>query len=267
MKILNRKCIPFISTLIFIVLFSFVIKANANVNPIVDDAKLLSQTEKIKLNKTIEEIREKYNMDAVIVTSNDLGGKSPRDYADDYYDYNGYGLDNNKSGLLLLIDMGDRNIWISTTGDAIKYFTDSRINSIINDIGNYLSDGRYFDACDVFLDKVENYIEVGVPKGQYNYSEEGNRLKLLLISLAVSFIVSSVVCIVVVNSYKNTKSISSRNYVDNNSIVFTKRRDIFVNTFTTRIKIERNDSSGGGSGSSTHTSSSGNTHGGGGGKF
>ena len=27
------------------------------------------------------------------------------DYADDYYDYNGYGLGDNKSGLLLLIDM------------------------------------------------------------------------------------------------------------------------------------------------------------------
>ncbi len=88
MKKLNRKCIPFISTLIFLLLFSFVVKAN--VNPIVDDAKLLSQTEKLELNKRVEKIREKYNMDAVIVTSNDLGGKSPRDYADDYYDYNGY---------------------------------------------------------------------------------------------------------------------------------------------------------------------------------
>lgn len=265
MKKLNRKCIPFISTLISLLLFSFVVKAN--VNPIVDDAKLLSQTEKLELNKRVEKIREKYNMDAVIVTSNDLGGKSPRDYADDYYDYNGYGLDNNKSGLLLLIDMYDRNIWISTTGDAIRYFTDSRINSIINDVGNYLSDKRYFDACNVFLDEVEHYIELGIPKDQYNYSENDSRLKVVLIALAVSLIASTVVCIVVVNSYKNTKSVSSRNYVDNNSIVFTKRRDIFVNTFTTRTKIERDNSSGGGSGSSTHTSSSGNTHGGGGGKF
>lgn len=225
MKKLNRKCIPFISTLIFLLLFSFVVKAN--VNPIVDDAKLLSQTEKLELNKRVEKIREKYNMDAVIVTSNDLGGKSPRDYADDYYDYNGYGLDNNKSGLLLLIDMYDRNIWISTTGDVIKYFTDSRINSIINDVSNYLSDKRYFDACNVFLDEVEHYIELGIPKDQYNYSENDSRLKVVLIALAVSLIASTVVCIVVVNSYKNTKSVSSRNYVDNNSIVFTKE-EIFL---------------------------------------
>ena len=45
-----------------------------------------------------------------------------------------------------------------------------------------------------------------------------------------------------------------------------KKRDTFVNTFTTRTKIERNNNNGGG-GSSTHTSSSGSTHGGGGGKF
>ena len=59
MKKLNRKCIPFISTLIFLLFFSFVVKAN--VNPIVDDAKLLSQTEKLELNKRVEKIREKYN--------------------------------------------------------------------------------------------------------------------------------------------------------------------------------------------------------------
>ena len=197
MKKLNRKCIPFISTLISLLLFSFVVKAN--VNPIVDDAKLLSQTEKLELNKRVEKIREKYNMDAVIVTSNDLGGKSPRDYADDYYDNKGYGLDNNKSGLLLLIDMYDRNIWISTTGDVIKYFTDSRINSIINDVSNYLSDKRYFDACNVFLDEVEHYIELGIPKDQYNYSENDSRLKVVLIALAVSLIASTVVCIVAVS--------------------------------------------------------------------
>ena len=88
----------------------------------------------------------------------------------------------------------------------------------------------------------------------------------LLIALGVSAVVAGLTCIIVVNSYKNSKSVSSINYVDNNSIVFTKRRDVFVSTFTTKTKIEKNNNRGGG-GSSTHTSSSGNTHGGGGGSF
>ena len=223
MKNVRKKLIPFISILILILSSSFLVMAN--VNPVVDEAKLLSQDERNQLMESIEVFRKEYNMDLVIVTSNDLEGKKPRDYADDYYDYNGYGLGDNKSGLLLLIDMDDRNIWISTSGDAIEYFTDDRIESIIADT-----------------------------------------VKIVLIALVSAAIVAGVTCIFVVNSYKNSKSVSSTNYVDNNSIVFTKRRDVFVSTFTTKTKIEKNNNRGGG-GSSTHTSSSGNTHGGGGGSF
>lgn len=264
MKSLKKKFIPCISVLIFIISFSFIVKAN--VNPVVDEAKLLSQDERDKLIEDIEKFRENYNIDAVIVTANDLQGKNTMDYADDYYDYNGYGLGDNKSGILLLIDMNDRKIWISTSGDAIEYFTDNRIDSIISDISKYLSNEDYFDACTLFLTDIQYYIDSGIPEGQYTYSEEENTLKIVLIALGVAAVVAGVTCIVVVNSYKNSKSVSSVNYVDNNSIVFTKRRDTFVNTFTTKTKIERNNSSGG-SGSSTHRSSSGNTHGGGGGSF
>ena len=110
MKNVRKKLIPFISILILILSSSFLVMAN--VNPVVDEAKLLSQDERNQLMESIEVFRKEYNMDLVIVTSNDLEGKKPRDYADDYYDYNGYGLGDNKSGLLLLIDMDDRNIWI-----------------------------------------------------------------------------------------------------------------------------------------------------------
>ena len=170
MKSLKKKFIPFISTLIFILSFSFIIEAS--VNPVVDDAKLLSQDEINELKVNIENFRENYNMDVVIVTSNDLQGKTPRDYADDYYDYNGYGLGDNKSGLLLLIDMDDRKIWISTSGDAIEYFTDNRIDSIVNDISKYLSNEEYFDACNIFLTDIQYYIDNGfanVPQTDFNY--------------------------------------------------------------------------------------------------
>ena len=70
------------------------------------------------------------------------------------------------------------------------------------------------------------------------------------------------------SSFKNSKSVSSVNYADRNSIVFTRKKDRFINTYTTRTKIERNNNNNNlGGTSSTHTSSSGNTHGGGGGSF
>lgn len=266
MKNIRRKLIPFITTLICALYFSIIV--SANINPVVDEASLLNQEEKEKIISEIEEFRTEYNMDAVVVTSDDLQGKSPEKYSDDYYDYNGYGIDEESSGLLLLIDMDGRNIWVSTKGKAENYFTDSRLDSIIDDVSKYLTNGQYYDAVNIFLTDIKYYINEGVPEGQYIYNEEENTAKVILIAIGVATVASIIGCILVYNSYKNSKSISSVNYVDKSSIVFTHKRDIFINTFTTKTKIERNNnSSGGGNKSTTHTSSSGSSHGGRGGKF
>lgn len=265
MKNIRKKFITFIVTIIFALYFPIV--AIATINPVVDDANLLSKEEKENLISTIEEFRAEYNMDAVIVTSYNLDGKSPEEYSDDYYDYNGYGIDEDESGVLLLIDMDDRNIWISTKGKAESYFTDNRLDSIIEDIGKYLTNGQYYDASNIFLTDIKYYINEGVPEGQYTYSEEEYTTKVILIAIGVATVASIIGCILVCNSYKNSKSISSVNYVDKNSIVFTHKRDIFVNTFTTKTKIEKNNNSSGGNITTTHTSSSGSSHGGRGGKF
>lgn len=260
---IKKKMVPFISSLVL--LLSFVTIVSADINFVVDDANLLSSEEEQQLREDLASFKEQYNMDAVIVTSNDLGGKSQMDYADDYFDYNGYGVGEDKSGLLLLIDMDDRKVWISTSGEAIKYFTDSRIQDIVDDITTQLKNADYFEGCNEFINDINYYAEEGIPAGQYTYNEAERTQKVIFIGLGAGLIVASVVSLLVVNSYKNSKSISTANYVDSNSIVFTRKKDRFISTYTSKTKIERNNSSSGGS--STHTSSSGNTHGGGGGSF
>ena len=260
---IKKKMVPFISSLVL--LLSFVTIVSADINFVFDDANLLSSEEEQQLREDLASFKEQYNMDAVIVTSNDLGGKSQMDYADDYFDYNGYGVGKEKSGLLLLIDMENRNIWISTSGEAIKYFTNNRIDNIVEDITSYLKNGDYFGGCNEFINDINYYAEEGIPAGQYTYNEAERTQKVIFIGLGAGLIVASVVSLLVVNSYKNSKSISTANYVDRNSIVFTRKKDRFISTYTSKTKIERNNSSSGGS--STHTSSSGNTHGGGGGSF
>ena len=147
---------------------------------------------------------------------------------------------------------------ISTSGEAIKYFTNNRIDNIVEDITSYLKNGDYFGGCNVFINDINNYVKEGIPTNK----------NIVFIGLAAGAIVASSVCFLVVNSYKNSKSVSSVNYADRNSIVFTRKKDRFINTYTTRTKIERNNNNNNlGGTSSTHTSSSGNTHGGGGGSF
>ena len=84
------------------------------------------------------------------MTAKTLNGATPASYADDTYDYNGYGYGNNRDGLLLLISMEDRDWYISTTGYGITAFTDAGIQYIGNKIKEHLSDGDYDAAFNSF---------------------------------------------------------------------------------------------------------------------
>ena len=95
---------------------------------VVDDAGLLTDSEENSLNETLKEISNRQSCQVVVVTTNSLDGKSAEAYADDYYDYNGYG----KDGILLLVSMEDRDYGISTCGYATEAFTDAGINYIKN---------------------------------------------------------------------------------------------------------------------------------------
>ena len=107
-----------------------------------DYADLITEDEEVTINQMLLELTSKYGGDHLIVTIDDAEGKSSMEYADDFFDYNGYGPD----GDLLLINMEDRSYWMSTTGEAIDVFTDNDINFIGNMITSYLSGGDYFGA-------------------------------------------------------------------------------------------------------------------------
>lgn len=262
---------------IIIICLSLSYRANADLKRVVDKADLFNETEVTLLENNIKDISGKYSMDIVIVTTDDVNGKSSRDYADDFFDYEGYGLGNDYSGVLLLINMDDREVYISTSGKGEIYFTDDRIESILDNVYRYLSDEQYFDGAEEFLSNTEKYLNEGIPSNQYTVDENGNIvlsteevMKRIGIAILISLGISSVVCAVVVATYKKPAALPEETYVDKNSITFTKRSDRFISTHTTSRKIPKNNggsSSGSGGRSRTHTSSSGRSHGGGGKSF
>lgn len=96
--------------------------ADAHPPRLVDNAGLLSQAEADSLRATLDQYSEELNFDIVVVTTNTLDGKTPRDYADDYFDYNGYGYGANRDGALFLryINGSSMEVWLSTSGEGIK---------------------------------------------------------------------------------------------------------------------------------------------------
>ena len=241
---------------------------------VVDMAELLSDSEKTALLSKLDEISERQKLDIVVLTVNTLDGKTPRDYADDFYDYNGYGFGENKDGILLLVSMEDRDWWISTTGYGITALTDAGIEYISKKFLSDLSDGDYAQAfttyaelCDQFITQAktgESYDTGNMPKEPFNVA--WNILVAFVIGLVVAFVVTNIM-------KKQLKTVQlkseANNYVKSNSMIVTENRDLFLyNQVSRRARPKETDNrSGSSGGSSTHTSSSGSSHGGGGGKF
>ncbi len=238
---------------------------------VVDMAELLSDSEKTALLSKLDEISERQKLDIVVLTVNTLDGKTPRDYADDFYDYNGYGFGENKDGILLLVSMEDRDWWISTTGYGITALTDAGIEYISEKFLSDLSDGDYAQAFTTYAELCDQFITQAKTGEPY---DTGNMLKEpfnVAWNILVAFVIGLVVAVIVTNIMKKqlkTVQLKSEanNYVKANSMIVTENRDLFLyNQVSRRARPKETDNSSGGS--STHTSSSGSSHGGGGGKF
>ena len=124
-----------------------------------DYAELLTEEEIDDLRKIIDDLVYDLGLDLVIVTTDDNEGLTSEAYADDFYDYNGYGLGTNKDGLLMLIDMDERRVHISTTGLGIDYFNDADIEWLLDGIFEHLPDGDYYNSCRQFLVDVEYHVQ------------------------------------------------------------------------------------------------------------
>ena len=234
-----------------------------------DLADLLSDSEEAALLEKLDELCERQKMEIVVLTTDTLEGLTPREYADDIYDYCAFGYGEDRDGLLLLISMEDNDWYISTHGYGITAFTDAGIEYIGEQITEDLSNSSFSTAFNKFAELCDDFItqaRTGDPYDLHNLPRE----PLDLIWIPISIVVGLCLALIIVGSMKaKLKTVrfqaAANNYIKDGSLNITESRDLFLYDTVTRTAKPKNDSSGGGS--STHTSSSGETHGGGGGKF
>lgn len=261
-----------IFSLIFVVIicvFSIVnVYAESDMPRLVDEANLLSASEESDILYQLDSISEKHQFDIVIYTVQSLNNQSAQSYADDLYDYNGYGFGPTNDGALLLIAIDEGEWYISTCGYGIDVFTDAGIEYIGDIIVNYLSNeefytafDKYIDLCDEFVTKSNNgeaFDVDNLPKEPFNV------FKSLLISLLIGLIVAFIATMVMKGQLKSVRfQGAASDYVKSGSMQVTQAKEFFLYSHIDRQKKVENNSGG----SSTHTSSSGTSHGGGGGRF
>lgn len=234
---------------------------------LVDGAELLTEADRNAVSAKLDEISNRQKFDIVIVTVQALDDRTVVEYADDFFDYGGYGFGENYDGALLLINMEERDWYISTSGYGITALTDAGIDWIGDEITAYLSEDDFYQAftlfadhCDKFVTQArtgEPYDSGNLPKDPFDFAVNG------IIAVAVGLLIAYIVVSSMKGKLESVKlQKAASNYVVPGSLNVTCANDFFLYRHVTRT-VRENESSG----SSTHTSSSGRTHGGGGGKF
>ena len=265
---------------VFFALFLLIVSevpvfASGSLPRLVDDADLLSDEEEVNLQDKLDEISERQRVDIVVVTVDSLEGESAMEYADDFYDYYGYGFGDTKDGILLLLSMEERDWYISTKGYGITVATDAGITYIYEKCRDDLREGNYAVAFTAFAELCDDFItqaDTGVPYDVNNLPQKPFGVFFnLVIALVIGFVISLIVTGAMRSELKTVRSqLAANSYIREGSINLTKESDLFLYRHVDRREKPKSNSSGHSShlgGSSTHTSSSGSTHGGKGGKF
>lgn len=136
---------------------------------LVDRADLLTDSEESKLLLKLDEISEKNKMDIVVVTVDALEGKTSTEYADDFYDYNGYGYGSDNDGVLFLVSAEEREWALSTCGAGITVFSDKVLKQMEDKFCPQLSENDYYGAFNTYADLCDDFIS---GKAKDNFAKE-----------------------------------------------------------------------------------------------
>lgn len=243
---------------------------------IYDFSNILTDEEKVELKTLMDTFVEKTNMDIVFV-STDLyyySDSKNEDYAADFYDYNDFGLNfSHYSGVLLLRNTYEADPYfnIYTFGEAQLYFTYERLENILDEIYPDFKGGiNYYNGIKTYVNMLSDYYDRGIP---YDYrkntiDENGNVIKGFYPPYILAFILSMITTIIVVyvEVKKNKmikKSIRANDYLNRDTIKYTKKEDIYLRSHTSSYVVSSNSSSSGGG---SHIGSSGGGHSSGGGR-
>ena len=219
----------------------------ADTQYVYDNASLLSDEEEQDLERSCAEFESNTDIHMVILTEYSSGSEDCQAIADDFYDKK---YPKEPNGVCFLIDMGQRQIVISTSGIMQYYMSDAEIDDILQAAQSYAKEGDYAGTFAKMITITQECFDRGVSEADYLITEDGSIIH-----------------------YRRKKNRGAKGYADLKRVKIRDRRDALIDRHVSMHKIPRDDGNhggggsggggGGGGGSHVHTSASGNSHGGG----
>lgn len=259
-----------------------------------DEADLLTAEEEHKLTAMASDWAKSLRAHIIFLTVDDAGRKSSAQVADNFYDELIYGSAGgpDEDGILFLIDMDNREVYVSTSGNLICWINDQEIDDAIDKGWTDLTKGNYYDSFNKIAKEALNTAQYWKSQGDTcdddayikgpgsTYGQRQQKptffsaftsgfLRYLLLGIiaAVGFAILSLK-----KHNAPNKKMSANLYLSENQNYKVTNKDVkLVKTWHTVDKgyyaPKNNSSSSGHRSGSSHSSSSGRSHGGGGRKF
>ena len=240
-----------------------------------DFADILSDSEEEEdLREVALEFVKDTGFDLVIVTDSfyNYDEEDNYAYAQDFYDYNDFGIDDKYySGVLILRNdyPGYPFYSIRIFGEAQLYFAGSRTENILDNTSSYVANKEYFEAFSEVIVELNEYYKDGKSseyKG-YKINENGDLVAPYRFPWLIAPLVAGIFTLIYIGSYvsKNKmvyKAKLAHDYFDKNGVNYRVKNDSFLHT-TTRSIPRSTGGSGSGSGGSFRGSSGRSSSGGG----
>lgn len=257
---MKRKSLKILIVTMFLLLFSvnsFAVTYEYTGKDIYDNAELFSSDVENEITEKIKKLEEKYEYDIAVVTVWENSVTTPQTFADRIYDESNMGFGPHNTGILLVINMGTRDITLSSSEPNQYYvFTQKALDKIRTRVGSELTDENYDGALRLFVKMIKPYIEEGYGKANNSF---GYTIKKSFFSIWTVF--ASVIAFLVwmlpkFISHRPVKLASEAgSYIVAGTYNINSKKDRFLHTHTTKHKIETSSSGSGrsgGGGGGTH---------------
>ena len=285
-----KRILGFLSLVLVLTLFLPAAVSAETLPLVADHGDLLTAEEEESLTAFLAGVSEDTDADIVVLTVDSLEGQNAQAYADDYFDYSGYGRGAEYDGALFLVAIEERQWAVSTSGYGITALHEAALDYMEETVVPYLSDSAYYAALLTFGDIVRNYWREepgGIPNGyepshldnvysDIYITEEYNKEPVIMVRsfgaewIFIALIVGFLIALIpmgVLKSQMNTVHMQTWavSYQKTDGVRITDSKDLYLYRNVTKKPIPRDDpprSGGHRPGGSVHMGSSGRPHGG-----
>lgn len=261
------------AVILFVFALPFSVSAADLFGGVIDTGGYLTEEETLSITAKAQNAVRETGMNIIIYVCDDVGYDKTDpgvvDHADVMYESL---CGQNTDGILFMINLDTKYDYISTSGAAINYFSDYRIDRMFDWFYDDLVDENYAQAASLFIDSLLYYYRQGKANNQTEIAgkwiDPEEVFAVFFGTMIFALVIGIIIYSVNKNRYKLQKP-STREYIVNGSMLLNQCTDTYIGTIVNRIYSPQSSGGGGGGGgghshSSTHHSSGGGSHGGGG---